>query len=175
MVPGWQFPSTSQHPLQFDGSQTQLPASHTEPPRHAGRPPQTQAPPGPQPLAVVGSQATQPLPPAPQLATLVEASQVPLRQQVLQMFGLQVEHKPASHTPAPQLAQAPPLRPHAAPASPGVHTSPAQHPPEQLFAFAVDVGQVVVGELRPLLLCLALHLLPVSGHCVPVHLVLPFR
>src|SRR5262249_25437676 len=46
--------------------------------------------------------------------------------------------------------------------------------PEQLFAFAIHIGQVVIGELRPLLLRLALHLLPIAGHGVPVHLVLPF-
>src|SRR5580700_2564134 len=39
----------------------------------------------------------------------------------------------------------------------------------ELVALAVDCGQIIVGELTPLLLDLALGLLPVSFDAVPVH------
>jgi len=42
----------------------------------------------------------------------------------------------------------------------------------ELLAFAVDDVKVVIGELSPLFLDLALHLLPVSFNPIPVHGVL---
>src|SRR5579885_903172 len=43
--------------------------------------------------------------------------------------------------------------------------------PDQLVALAVDESEIIVSELAPLLLHLALHLLPVAGDLVPIHLV----
>ena len=42
----------------------------------------------------------------------------------------------------------------------------------QLLTVAVDLGNVVVGELAPLLLDLAGHLLPIAFDAIPVHGVL---
>jgi len=41
--------------------------------------------------------------------------------------------------------------------------------PFQLFLAPVDLGQIVVSQLSPLLLDGAFHLLPIPFHSVPVH------
>ena len=43
------------------------------------------------------------------------------------------------------------------------------NPPLQLLSLAVDEGEIVVGQLAPLLLNLALGLFPVSFNSIPVH------
>src|SRR5437868_465046 len=42
--------------------------------------------------------------------------------------------------------------------------------PGQLVTLAVDLGQIVVGQVAPFLLDLALGLIPLAFHLVPVHL-----
>src|SRR5215470_2547542 len=42
-------------------------------------------------------------------------------------------------------------------------------PPLELLAAPIDLGNVIVGELAPLLLHLARHLLPVALDAVPIH------
>jgi hypothetical protein len=39
----------------------------------------------------------------------------------------------------------------------------------KLLTLAVNNGQVVIGELAPLLLDLTLHVLPVSFNAIPIH------
>src|SRR5208337_1002277 len=46
-------------------------------------------------------------------------------------------------------------------------------PPGQLCPLAFDHIQIVIGELAPLLLHLALELLPVTFHAIPIHRVTP--
>src|SRR6516225_7214062 len=43
----------------------------------------------------------------------------------------------------------------------------------KLFALSVDLGQIVIGELTPLLFDLALRLFPISFDAVPVHFTPP--
>jgi hypothetical protein len=43
----------------------------------------------------------------------------------------------------------------------------------QLIAAAIDLGQIVVGQLAPLLLDFALHFFPISFDSVSVHLPSP--
>ena len=51
----------------------------------------------------------------------------------------------------------------------GIAVSPLERAFE-LITFAVDCADVVVRQLAPFLLDLALHLLPITFHSVPVHL-----
>ncbi len=123
-------PSQQPEPHEL-ASQTQLPDAQRCPTAQGAPEPHAHTPEGEHPSARTESQRTHATPVRPQLATL-GALHVEPEQQPLAQIDVHSGHVPPVHVPAAHVWQAPPPLPHWAADVPSWHTSPTQHPLQEM-------------------------------------------